>query len=232
MSDEERSERGSPAESALVHRYVDGDLDPAERSALLARAATDPSLAKQIEGLIEIGALTERAALDAPGEPFDADAMFAKIEASIAMEESSEGIETRARPELRVLPGGKSESKGDGKPEIRATPAKPSMPPDVRRRRTIGIVIGALAVAAAAVIAFTQGGSDAPEVAVEDAPVAPETIDDPLVESPELAAVEPARTEVLEVDFGTNVGSIFSVEGDDGERYVVIWVDESDTVSN
>jgi hypothetical protein len=46
----------------------------------------------------------------------------------------------------------------------------------------------------------------------------------PEIAPPPTAAEEVARTEVLEVDFGDNSGAIFSVEGEDGERYAVVWL--------
>jgi hypothetical protein len=33
------------------------------------------------------------------------------------------------------------------------------------------------------------------------------------------------------VDFGTNVGTIFAVEGDEGQRYAVVWLDDEGNVS-
>jgi hypothetical protein len=249
MSEKEQSETSVTGgddllhrDVALVHRYVDGDLTAAERAELVRRAGGDPSIAQRIEGVLEVGALTQAAAMHAgqggAADGIDADALFAKIESAIEMEASSDGVPVaraveRARPDLRVLEGGAA--KGAGRDAARKSGSTPAMPPDVRRRRLIGLVIGGLAVAAAAVIAFTMSNPTEETVAVEDPGVSPSVgPGNDGTEAPgptELAPDELAeanRTEVLEVDFGTNVGSIFSVEGDDGERYVVIWLDETD----
>lgn len=232
----ETSERGGDALShrdvSLLHRYVDGDLTAAERAELSRLAASDASIARRIEGLLEVGALTEKASLNA-AEGLDADALFAKIEGAIEMEASSDGVPVvraveRAKPDLRVLEGGAAgASKGEG----RKSGTSPAMAPDVRRRRMIGVIIGGLAVAAAAVIAFTMSNPPQDTVAVEDPSPDGPGIEGPTVPDEGGTEVAEANTEVLEVDFGTNVGSIFSVEGDDGERYVVIWLDETDPES-
>lgn len=212
-------------DALLVHRYVDGDLSSAERAELERRVKEAPGLAAGAAGLLELRALVTEATTAsslAEGE-LDSDALFARIEAQVdaPAETSEKPAEVRKRPELRVLEGG-----GESAPR-----PVPLAPPDVRRRRVIGAVIGALAVAAAAAIALTQAGSDDPEVAVEDPTEGPEIAP---VESPEAIAVAPeapTRTEVLEVDFGTNVGTIFAVEGDEGQRYAVVWLDDAGNVS-
>jgi anti-sigma factor RsiW len=227
MTDENNKEDAKGG-ALLVHRYVDGDLSPAERAELERRAKEEPSLAAGAAGLLELRALVTEAttaASLAEGE-LDSDALFSRIEAQLevqldaAPEEKRAPAEERKRPDLRVLQGG-----GEGAPR-----PVPLAPPDVRRRRVIGAVIGALAVAAAAAIAITQAGSGDPEVAIEDPVEGPEVLD----ESPEIAVAPeeaPTRTEVLEVDFGTNVGTIFAVEGDEGQRYAVVWLDDEGNVS-
>lgn len=219
----------TPNDTELLHRYVDGDLSADERAALEARAKADPTIRARLEGLLEVRRLVADVAED-NSRDLDADAMFAKIEARLVATSSAETsssdissdtiqkVREDARPGLRVIPGGASANK----------PAE--VPAEVRRRRVIGVVIGALAAAAAAIIAFTQFGRTEDTVADhEPAPVAP-----PGETEEEVATVEdtdPARTEVLEVDFGTNAGTIFAVEGDEGERYVVVWLDD-ETATN
>ncbi len=227
MTDEKKND--AKGDALLVHRYVDGDLSLAERAELERRAKEEPSLAAGAAGLLELRALVTEAttaASLAEGE-LDSDALFSRIEAQLevqldaAPDEKRAPAEERKRPDLRVLQGG-----GEGAPR-----PVPLAPPDVRRRRVIGAVIGALAVAAAAAIAITQAGSGDPEVAIEDPLVeGPEVV----VENPEIAVAPeeaPTRTEVLEVDFGTNVGTIFAVEGDEGQRYAVVWLDDEGNVS-
>ena len=40
--------------------------------------------------------------------------------------------------------------------------------------------------------------------------------------------MERGGTEVLEVDFGVNTGTIFNVEGGAGESLAVIWIDDEE----
>ncbi|MBX7194204.1 MAG: hypothetical protein K1X94_19270 [Sandaracinaceae bacterium] len=162
-----------------------------------------------------------------------------------------------SRPALRVIQGGLSESASKDASETRASeverPAEraESAPPDllqrieratadrddetkrrerqVRQRRSIIMVVSGLAAAAAAAIAYFGPGEDRPTpdpvVAVEDhggtedlAPIFDPVADEQL-----------RRTEVISVDFGSNVGTVFSVEGTEGSRYAVVWLaDEAD----
>jgi anti-sigma factor RsiW len=209
-------------DTQLLHRYVDGDLSDAERTALLARAASDPTVRARIEGLLEVRRLVEEVSEDACRD-LDSGALFAGIEAKLAAEpagadQSVDELTGPRRPALRVLPGGRDEG----------AKAPAEVPAEVRRRRVIGVVIAGLAVAAAAVIALTQYG-EPPEVARVEAPEAPEA---PAPPEATVADAEPARTEVLEVDFGTNAGTIFAVEGDEGDRYVVVWLEEDAPSTN
>jgi hypothetical protein len=214
-------------ETRRIHRYVDGDLSETEQAALSARAASDPTVRARIDGLLEVRGLVQEVAEEACRD-LDADGLFAGVERAIAAESSgaessgaeSSGAESSGadqstdelsvprRPALRVLPGGQD--------------AGTKASDEVRRRRVIGVVIAGLAVAAAAVIALTQLG-EPPEVARTEPPAAGEA---PAPPEEALAEAAPARTEVLEVDFGTNAGTIFAVEGDEGDRYVVVWLEE------
>jgi anti-sigma factor RsiW len=214
-------------DNELLHRYVDGDLRADERAALEARAKTDPTIRARIEGLLEVRQLVSDVTTDA-GRDLDSAALFARIESKIAgsvgtssSEISVDEVDGKKRPDLRVISGG-----GDKKPT--------EVPAEVRRRRMIGVVIGGLAVAAAAAIALTQFGGE-PEVATEhgdEHPTVPGTVPGEDESEPEVADAEPARTEVLEVDFGTNAGTIFAVEGDAGDRYVVVWLEEETEPTN
>lgn len=73
-----------------------------------------------------------------------------------------------------------------------------------------------VAAAAAAVITFvarpTHNGAPAPIVTT--------TI--------EQKPVPPAGTEVLEVDFGGNTGTVFALEGDAGEPIAVVWINDDE----
>lgn len=115
--------------------------------------------------------------------------------------------------------------------ESRSSLSPPADP--VRRRALVGAVVGVLAVAAALVIVVFQPLSvfqtgetattgETTSVAAHDPPVtAP-------VETEMAAAAADAlgHTEVISVDFGENTGTVFSVEGREGERFAVVWLSE------
>jgi hypothetical protein len=174
-----------------LHRLHDDDLDAEERAAIEKEIAEQPELGKKLEGLREVGVVVRAARTD--DAPIDGDAMWKAIEAKIA------------RPALRAIEGGA---------------AKPIVEdPRVQRRRYVGIAVGVLAIAAAAMLVIYDA-QRIPERIAEVTPPAPtETVEAPMPPPPDY-------TEVLAVDFGTNVGTIFSVEGESGQRYAVVWLDD------
>lgn len=192
-----------------LHRYVDGELDAAGKEALAKAAALDPMVRRRLEGLVEVKAIVREAAVAQTPE-IDAAELWAKIEAGLSSEEKAapSASPEKRREGLKVIPGG-----------AKPTATKPAAAPSdaAGRIRTIGAtVIGALAIAAVAWLAFR--GNDT-EVAVET----PTRIDPPALEAP-------VHTEVVEVDFGTNIGTIFSIEDDAGDRYAVVWLDEAEPI--
>lgn len=82
-----------------------------------------------------------------------------------------------------------------------------------RRRRTAGVV--AIALAAAALLAFFWPRQTGPEVAQIDERTPIYVVDE-----------HPPGTEVVDVDFGANTGTVFAVEGDSGEPVAVVWISE------
>jgi anti-sigma factor RsiW len=176
-----------------LHRLHDGDLDESERAAIEKEIAADPALAAKLEGLREVGVVVRAARTD--DAPIDGDAMWKAVETKIT---------TPARPPLRAIEGGAT---------------KPIEDPRAQRRRYVGIAVGVLAIAAAAMLVIYDSQRSG-EDTVAVAPPAPSTA----IEEP--APPPPDYTEVLAVDFGTNVGTIFSVEGESGQRYAVVWLDD------
>lgn len=87
----------------------------------------------------------------------------------------------------------------------------------------IAVPIVGLAAAAAILFAlFRPTDEAAPVVEVED-------VDIVEVDEPSMLIVEaPQGTEVEEVDFGNNTGTIFAVEGDAGEPIAVVWINDDD----
>ncbi len=162
-----------------------------------------------------------------------------------------------SRPALRVIEGGLSDKstdrsgREDSRPTERAAERAESAPPgllqridrtaavrdeetlrrerQVRQRRSIIMVVSGLAAAAAAAIAFLGPTDTGPNTGIDPTTEPPATVAtttpvyDPVVEE------QLHRTEVIAVDFGANVGTVFSVEGTEGSRYAVVWLaDEAD----
>ena len=129
-----------------------------------------------------------------------------------------------ARPALRVLDGGASGSTASGAANERPGDGDArERERRVRQRRGMIMLVGGLAAAAAAVIAIVGPG----EAPTEDPVVAVNgpgegTGTEPLIDP--LTTEQLRRTEVLAVDFGSNVGTVFSVEGAEGSRYAVVWL--------
>lgn len=196
----------------ILHRHVDGELDEAGREALVRAAKLDPMVRARLEGLLEVRTLVQEA-VEAQTPALDSEALWAAVQSKLAegAAPSAEPVTAPAapRPALRAISGGKSD----------ATPADPA----VRMRRIGAAFIGVVAIAAVAVLAI-RSTDDSGEIARVDTT---EDAGGPAV-APVIAVAEPARTEVLEVDFGTNIGTIFSIEGASGDRYAVVWLDESD----
>ena len=209
----------------LLHRLVDGDLSPEERAALLAVQGEErEKLTLKLEGLGEVRALVRAAAeAELTREALDADAMWAQISARVeGSRESLPGTiaspePVTSKPALQVIRGGRVDERVE-----RADPQMDERQRRVRMRRMGMMLVGGLAAAAAIAIIYLNPPAGGDEVATQDTPPVTTPIE-------ELATAELQQTEVLAVDFGANVGTVFSVEGDEGARYAVVWLtDESE----
>lgn len=228
-------ERTTPARTsdARLHAYFDGELSPAEAIEVRERVEADPRLRAKLEGLGEVRALV-RASVAPALDELPSDDLWARIEAGIAPESGRgearpvEKGAAEARPGLRVIAGG-----GASESERAHGPSRRSADDSNRRRRVVGVVIAGLALAAAVLLLVLRPGEPAPGTSPDLiatggddlAPggfVHPDAVDP--AAAPETAEELVFRTEVLEVDFGTNSGAVFSVEGDDGEHYAVVWL--------
>lgn len=227
-----------------LHRYFDGDLSADEAERVRRALDADPALRAKLDGLREVRAVVRGSVADAGS--IDADDLWSRIEAGLSAEgthaeerpaaalttppetvstaparaEAARGEVARgeagARPQLRAIPGGASPAPQGGGGRA------PSVEP--RGRRIVGIVVGGLALAAAILLIVLHPGEPGPtDAPIAEAPGAPEE-SDPTGLGLDTVGEEVASTEVLEVDFGDNSGAIFSVEGDDGGRYAVVWL--------
>ena len=194
-----------------LSRYYDGELPPEEAAALEAQLADDEGLRAKLDGLTHLSTLIRESTRDVAAD-LDSEGLFDAIaarfdesapgDAPLFPEEVSAEAPTTSheRPALRVVHGGKS--------GIR--PARDSR---LDRRTNTMMAFGGLAAAAAVAFAVISGP-------VEGVHPAPET-------APILAVAPPPGSEVEAVDFGANTGAIFSVEGQAGEQYAVIWISDA-----
>lgn len=188
-----------------LQQLFDGELDPGSPE-FLETGLLESELAQA--HLAQFGALADllrdEMGEEAPHvQELDSAALFADIERGIEAEKASE-----ANPRLRLIEGG-------------------------RQRRAIVTTVVALAAAAALFFMLRPSGpfgGDAvgDPLARGDHPV----MDDPrevLVEQSDHDVViieAPPGSEVEDVDFGANTGTVFSVEGAEGESLAVVWIDE------
>ncbi len=224
-----------------LHRYFDGDLPAEEREALEREIADDEVLGRKLVALGDVRTLVRSTAEQSISDA-DSAAMWAAIEngaelgtspasakpATASAPQASVANDAKSpRPALRLVgrPSDSTEDRGAPAPTAEIDPAsRPSAPvaedPLTRRRRRFGVGIGLLALAAAVVLAFVRPGDPAPRdgLATTDGTT-------PLDERDGIP--DSMRTEVLAVDFGTNVGTIFAVEGTAGQRYAVVWLDDA-----
>lgn len=224
---------GEEHQDTRLHRYFDGDLPADEAAVLRAQIEATPELRAKLGGLAEVRALVREtvapAVLDLPS-----DDLWARIEAQldadaaapaepIVSAKSAVRTETAAAPERAAAPALRAIEGGAAEPR---TPARrPATPDPARGRRVVGIVIAGLALAAAVLLLVIRPGETDP--GVDDGAIASGDGVDPSTgqgDVPETAEEIVFRTEVLAVDFGENSGAIFSIEGDDGESYSVVWL--------
>lgn len=212
---------------ARLHAYFDGELSPAEAAEVRERLEADPRLRAKLEGLGEVRALVRASVAPALAD-VPSDDLWARIEAGIQASEPDiqAGTEAgtkkpagEARPGLRVIDGG-----GSARERSPGPPRRSADDPN-RGRRVAGVVIAGLALAAAVLLLVLRPGEPAPGASPEQiATGGGNALPVPGSAEPESAEELVFRTEVLEVDFGSNSGAVFSVEGDDGERYAVVWL--------
>lgn len=192
-----------------LQQYFDGELAADDADALRRELEADDELRAKLEGLAHLRTLLVAAAEERADE-IDSEALFGRIldkleaptagaaETSPSAALESAALESEARPALKVVDGGKSRATSTERPA---------------GSNVVWIGVAAtLAVAAAVLIAvlkpFGLGGSSSG------------------TGTDGLAAAPPPGSEVVEVDFGYSTGAIFSVEGQSGEHYAVIWISD------
>ena len=133
---------------------------------------------------------------------FSADDASANIDADALFAKIEAGVAADKSPRLELIKGQK-------------------------KQRTMGIAVTAFAVAAAVAIAFFVGPG---LVGTGGGEQARHPMDDPrevLVEhDPAVLVHPPSGSEVEHVDFGANTGTVFEVQGEEGQPLAVVWIAE------
>ena len=195
-----------------LQKYFDGELADEDAEVVRGALEDDAALRAKLEGLSHLRAMM-KAAADERGSEVDADALFASIEARLEddvvddepMFPEAAPVEAAPRPKLAVVAGGKEPA-----PAAKAEPAAP-------RRTGLIIGVGATLAAAAALLLWVMQPGDRATPMADDGGT--------------LAEVDPPPgSEVEEVDFGYQTGAIFSVEGNEGEQYAVVWISDEKAI--
>jgi hypothetical protein len=210
-----------------LQQYFDGELSAADAADVRRELEADAELRAKLEGLAHLRRMVV-AASEAQAEELDSEALFAGILGQLGASHASASHASASqatRPALRVVEGGASsrapgpgatgpDEAGAGRERDRLGrhAADHEALPSERRRRGVWAGVGiVLAVAAAVLLLIARPfeGADSGG-AGRDA----------------LAANPPPGSEIVEVDFGYSTGAIFSVEGQAGEQYAVVWISD------
>ena len=135
---------------------------------------------------------------EASADEIDSEALFLRIE---------RGIESQPAPRLKLIEGQK------------------------RKQRNTAVVAVAMAIAAAVAIAFLTQPSTDPDIAES---VHPDEGRQRIAEGPEVQIDDPTHVQlhppggssVERVEFGANTGTVFEVEGEQGQPLAVVWIAE------
>lgn len=191
-----------PTDDQLQQAF-DGVLDPAEGKALFAELEASEDGRRRVEALGALRAqLRDHSAQESALTRAESDALFDRIVNAV---DAGPTQDVDAAPaNLRLVPGGSEEE----------TPARESLRPNRPDLRRILVPATAFVAAAAGFLLIWNASSGG-------LPSGPRGL-------PELVTVEEAAhgSEVVEVDFGPNIGTIFEVEGNAGEPVAVVWISD------
>lgn len=187
-----------------LQQYFDGELAGAEAEALRREIEADESLRAKLEGLAQLRTLLVAGA-EAQGDEVDSESLWAGIESRLAT-----AAEADDDP---MLPRDEVDEAEPARPALGVIPGGKAT--EATKPRTNVVWIGlatTLAIAAAVLLVvlrpFDFGAGDDTDGG------------GPVADAPR------PGSEVEEVDFGYSTGAIFSVEGQEGERYAVVWISD------
>lgn len=201
----------TPEQEALLQRYVDGDLDAADRAQMQERLAKDPALAKELAAMQKLHEILVTAG-EYQASQLDSEALFARISAA-----------TEA--------------------ELEAKPQRATQSESLWHRFLHGFWMpaGSVVAVAAAVLLTIYLPVDNTKLDKADegtkaaAPEGQSQEPTPQVQSKEGPAarrVEAPRTsvssEVVQVDFGNNAGTVFDIALAGGASTPVVWINDEE----
>ncbi len=178
-----------------LQRFYDGDLTPLEESTVRTMIGQDPAAQKRLAKLERLSEMFTLAAKDM-GAGLDAGALFAGIQADIKRDETL-GFGAR----MQVIAGEWVEHK----------------------RGAMIALGGATAIAAAALLMVLAPGQNAGDSTARNMPPPREE------KKMRVAEAEPAKlparqgSQVENVDFGQNTGTVFEIENE-GVTTAVVWI--------
>lgn len=192
-----------------LQRYFDDELPESEAEKIRRAIEESDEERARLQQLERLRELMRMAADDAAFD-IGSDELYAKVR---------EGIDRHKRAGfgegLRAVEGGKS-----GEPRRKTPP---------RRGAWIAGTALAAAAAVAIVVMARPGEPEQSEVARTEVPA--ETAPTDKATTPSSVEIEaPGGSEVVEVDFGKNTGTVFEVPGDAGEAIAVVWIDDEEAL--
>lgn len=209
----------------LLQRYLDGDLSTKESIAFEAQLAESEELQVSLNRTRGLGELIRFAA--------EEDIELAASSESLLGDGSAllQNIERRLDSPASSIPAGVDAS--DSKhPRFKLIQG-------AKKRRNAYVGTAVVALAAALFLMVDPLGLLSPAASVPDAPIASGTtnasVDNPAIapagniaEATDIVATR--GSEVVAFDFGINTGTIFHVEGEEGQPLAVVWIDEEEDI--
>ncbi|MCS6856197.1 MAG: hypothetical protein NZM37_00660 [Sandaracinaceae bacterium] len=213
-----------------IHLFFDKELGAEEMQHLGALIDENPTLRAKLEGLAELRVLI-RLGCEVP-EDLPSEAMWQRVKAL------TDGIrEVQSIPEVQghglgLFPSEEGREGGSimGCDDVGLTPAQQKeavlAPLDrlrlqreqrLRKQRLAISALGIAACAAALALALLPDRKEGVPLSGEGAS---------LVVSGNTNPTTHHRTEVVAVDFGSSPGVVFSLEGENGEEYAVVWLSD------
>ncbi|MCS6797433.1 MAG: hypothetical protein NZ898_02690 [Myxococcota bacterium] len=217
-----------------LQRLHDDDLPPAQAAAVRALLEREPGLRRHRERLERLGAMVRLAVEDRVGA-VDVEAAFEGLRARLARAGTDGGVREAVAPELGARSSG-------SRPALRALGADADVGRDVGkagRPSRVSVLLPpvepwkvwipvAFAAAAAAMLALLWAGASRAPGGRHEAQGAVDAQGPP--QTTALHIEPPMGSQVEEVDFGQNAGSVFEVEGDAGEPIAVVWIVDARTM--